>query len=303
MSHQKLYDAMTPAQLKAQGAAPANTIAFQGEPGAYSHIACQKVYPDMVPLACPTFYDAFVAIREGKADYGMIAIDNSLAGRVGDIHHLLPESDLYMIGETFLPVHHQLLGRADATLDQITEAHSHIMALGQCRKVMRDRDITPIVKADTAGSARLLSSEGQPHQAAIASDLAAKVYDLQILQKDIEDSPDNTTRFVIMAREPLPLETLALTDDLITAVVFQVRNVPSALYKALGGFATNNVNMIKLESYQIGARFEATQFYLETEGHPDDTPLKLALEELSFFTNKITRLGTFRADTFRKQAG
>ncbi len=301
MSHRKLYDAMSAAQLQAEGAAPANTIAFQGEPGAYSHIACQKVYPDMVPLACPTFYDAFVAIREGKADYGMIAIDNSLAGRVGDIHHLLPESDLYMIGETFLPVHHQLLGRKDTSLDQITEAHSHIMALGQCRNIMRELNIAPIVKADTAGSARLLAAGGTANQAAIASDLAAKVYDLQILKQDIEDSPDNTTRFVVMAREPLALDTLDKDDDLITAVVFQVRNVPSALYKAMGGFATNNVNMIKLESYQVGAKFEATQFYMEAEGHPEDTPLKLALEELEFFTSKITRLGTFKADSYRRQ--
>lgn len=301
MSHQHLYDAMTPAQLQAQGDTPDNSVAFQGEAGAYSHIACQKVFPDLVPLACPTFHDAFVAIREGRAKYGMIAIDNSLAGRVGDIHHLLPESGLYMIGETFLPVHHQLLGRPGSSIDDITEAHSHVMALGQVRNILQEHGIRPIVKADTAGSARLLASEGNPHQAAIASDLAAKVYGLDILQADVEDSPDNTTRFVVMAREPLPLDTLSKDDDLITAVVFQVRNVPSALYKALGGFATNNVNMTKLESYQVGAKFEASQFYMEAEGHPEDGPLKLALEELGFFTSKVINLGTFKSDDYRRQ--
>jgi prephenate dehydratase len=268
-------------------------IAYQGEPGANSHIACHNVYPDMEPLACHTFEGAFAAVREGRAELAMIPVENTLAGRVADIHYLIPISNLFIIGEYFLPIHHQLMALPGTKLSDIRTVHSHVHALGQCRGLIRELGVEAVVAGDTAGAAREVAERSDPTEAAIASELAAQTYGLDILRRDIEDEAHNTTRFLIMAREPLDIGPG--DGPLVTSFVFRVRNVPAALYKALGGFATNGVNMTKLESYQIGGRFTATQFYADVEGHPDERPLKLALEELEFFTSCVKMLGTYPA--------
>src|SRR5450631_1768901 len=271
--------------------------AFQGEPGANSHIAIVAAYPDAEPLACPTFEDALAAIASGEADLGMIPIENSVAGRVADIHHLLPQSGLFIVGEYFLPIHHQLMAPRGAQLASIRTVESHVHALGQCRRIIRKLGIRPIVAADTAGSARIVAERGDKSCASIASKLAAEIYGLDILAEDVEDEVHNTTRFVVLAREPA--WATQGSGPLVTSFVFRVRNLPAALYKALGGFATNSVNMTKLESYMVGGAFTATQFYAEVDGHPDDPPLARALEELAFFSRELLVLGVYPASPFR----
>ena len=274
-------------------------IAYQGEPGANSHIACLEAYPDCQPLACGTFEDAFQAVADGEADLAMIPIDNSVAGRVADIHHLLPRSKLYIIGEHFLPVHHQLLVVPGADLAAVTTVHSHVHALGQCRKIIRELKIKPVVAGDTAGAARELSELRDPKRAAIATKLAAEIYGLDVARENIEDEAHNTTRFVILSASPHDAEPE--DQPVMSSFVFRVRNVPAALYKAMGGFATNGVNMTKLESYQIQGQFSATQFYADIEGHPADRNVRLALEELEFFSSYLRILGVYRASPVRAE--
>lgn len=274
-------------------------IAFQGEPGAYSHLAVHEYYPDWEAVPCATFEDAFIAIEQGTVDLGMIPIENSVAGRVADIHHLIPHADLYIVGERFLRVRHQLLGVRGASLADLKVVRSHAMALGQCRRVITELGLRAEVAADTAGSARLLAESEDKSSAAIASTLAADIYDLQVLRTDIEDHQKNTTRFLIMANEPDDAEP----EDapVITSLIFKVRNVPASLYKALGGFATNGVNVTKLESYQLEGTFHATQFYADIEGHPDDRAVRLAIEELRFFSATSKILGVYPADPTRER--
>ncbi|HXW26178.1 MAG TPA: prephenate dehydratase, partial [Xanthobacteraceae bacterium] len=272
-------------------------IVFQGEPGANSHIACHEAYPDHEPVACPTFEDAFAAVAGGEAALGMIPIENSVAGRVADIHHLMPTSELHIVAEYFLPVRHQLMAPRGARLDAIRSVESHVMALGQCRNIIRRLGLKPIVAADTAGSAREVAERGDKTRAAIASRLAADIYGLDILAEDVEDERHNTTRFIVLAREA---QWAARGNGaVVTTFVFRVRNVPAALYKALGGFATNGVNMTKLESYMVDGNFFATQFYADVEGHPDDRGLAFALEELEFFSKELKILGVYPAHPFR----
>lgn len=280
------------------GGTPAETIAFQGEAGANSHMACREAFPDLAPLACRTFEDALNAITEGRARLGMIPIENSVAGRVADIHHLLPDSGLHIVGEHFLRIHHQLLGLPGSSLEGLKRVRSHIMALDQCRNIASDLGLQRVVTADTAGAAREVAEAGDAAEAAIASSLAAEIYGLDILKADIEDEDHNTTRFIIMARsaDKLPRDEGA---GLITSLIFRVKNVPAALYKALGGFATNGINMTKLESYQLDGRFQATQFYAEVDGDPQDDALKGALEELDYYTDEVRVLGTYPAHSYR----
>ncbi len=274
-------------------------ISYQGEPGANSHMACSEMFPDFEPMACPTFEDALAAVKSGEARYAMIPIENSVAGRVADIHHLLPNAGLFIVAEHFLRVRHQLMARRGAKLSDIKSVMSHIQALGQCRNTLRALGVRPVPEADTAGSARLVSESSDASVAAIASTLAAKIYGLDILKGDIEDEAHNTTRFVILAAAPDDAEP---TEGLcVTTFFFRVRNVPAALYKAMGGFATNGVNMTKLESYQIDGSFTATVFYADIEGHPADRNVALALEELSFFSTELKVLGTYPASTFRRE--
>jgi prephenate dehydratase len=275
---------------------PQCTIAFQGSPGAYSDLACRRVFPDMTSLPCAAFEDAFIAVRDGSAALAMIPIENSVAGRVADIHHLLPDSGLYIVGEHFERVNHHLLALPGASLDRVRAVRSHIQALSQCRNFLRSHGLQPVVRADTAGSAAEIKELGDPGIAAIASELAGQIYGLVSLAQNIEDAEHNTTRFVVMAREPRRPPQGGPT---VTTFVFNVRNVPAALYKALGGFATNGVNMTKLESYMVGGRFSATQFYADVEAHPDDRPLKLALEELEFFSTEVKILGIYPAHDVR----
>lgn len=272
-------------------------ISYQGEPGANSHIACEAVYPNHQPNACATFEDVLSSVESGKADLAMIPVENTLAGRVGDIHHLLPDSNLHMIGEHFMRIRFQLMAKPGVELSEIKTAYSHIMALGQCRDFLRDHGIAPMTAADTAGAARQVAEGDDRTAAAIAPPLAATVYGLNVLANDIEDAEHNTTRFVIMSRDPLDLPSGPETT--VTAFIFQVRNIPSALYKTLGGFATNGINLTKLESYQVGGSFNASQFYVEIEGHPDDRPVQLALEELGFFSSYLKILGVFPANVDR----
>ena len=272
-------------------------IVFQGEPGANSHIAIAQAFPGAQAVACPTFEDAFALIEEGHVDLGMIPIENSVAGRVADIHHLLPTSPLHITGECFLPIHHQLLGIRGSSLEGIVSAQSHVMALGQCRKFLRAHGLAAIVGADTAGSARQIAELGDPAKAAIASSLAAEVYGLEVLASDIEDEAHNTTRFITLARQPVVVEPG--NGPCVTAFIFRVRNVSAALFKALSGFATNSVNITKLESYQTGGKFFASQFYAEIDGHPDERAVELALEELQFFSAELRIIGTFPADPYR----
>ena len=273
-------------------------IAFQGEPGANSHLAIHQAYPGAEAIACPTFEDAFMAIAESNADLGMIPIENSVAGRVADIHHLMPASGLHIIAEHFMPVRHQLMAPTGATLNGIKSVESHVHALGQCRKMIRKLGIKPIVAADTAGSAREIAQIGDKTRAAIATRLAAEIYGLDILAEDIEDEAHNTTRFIVLSREKKWASRG--TGKVVTTFLFRVRNVPAALYKALGGFATNGINMTKLESYMIEGNFFATQFYVDVEGHPDDRGLAFALEELAFFSKELKILGVYPAHAFRE---
>jgi prephenate dehydratase len=274
-------------------------ISFQGELGANSHIACIEAWPDYEPLPCRTFEDAFQAVKDGVAKLAMIPIDNSVAGRVADIHHLMPESNLHIIGEHFLPIHHQLLVVPGTKMSDLKSVHSHVHALGQCRKIIRKHKLNAVVAVDTAGAARELSEHPDKTRAAIASGLAAEIYGLEVLLKDIEDEDHNTTRFIILSTEQQ--DAAPNNGPVVTSFVFRVRNVPAALYKAMGGFATNSVNMTKLESYQLEGQFNATQFYADVEGHPTDRNVKLALEELAFFTSYMKVLGTYPASPYRAE--
>ena len=274
-------------------------IAYQGEPGANSHLACRDAYPKMEPLACPTFEDALAAVKGGEARLAMIPIENSVAGRVADIHHLLPDSGLFIVAEHFERIRHQLLTLPGVKLSELTTVHSHTMALGQCRKAIRALKLKPVTEADTAGAARHLRDTQDRTRAVIASALAAEVYGLKIAKSGIEDAKHNTTRFVVLASKPEHAK--AKDGPVITTFVFRVRNVPAALYKALGGFATNGVNMTKLESYQLEGSFNATMFYADIEGHPDERLVKLAMEELAFFTSEARLLGTYKASPFRAE--
>jgi prephenate dehydratase len=277
----------------------AKKIAFQGEPGANSHLACQEACPGYEPLPCDTFEDAFAAVAGGEAALGMIPIENSLAGRVGDVHHLLPEAGLHIVGEHFMAIRHQLLGLPGTKLSDIKSVRSHPMALGQCRRTLRALGVRPVATADTAGAAREIAEHGNAAEGAIASRLAAEIHGLDILKADCEDAAYNTTRFVILSAKP---DDAMLEDGpCVTSLVFRVRNVPAALYKALGGFATNSVNVTKLESYSIEGSFEATQFYAELSGHPDELAVRRALEELAFFSASVNILGVYLAHPFRTQ--
>lgn len=274
-------------------------IVFQGEPGANSHIAAREVYPDYEAVPCATFEDCFAEIENGNADLGMIPIENSIAGRVADIHHLLPQSSLHIIGEFFLPIRHQLMAVKGATLDGLKTVQSHPQALGQCREHLRARGFKAVVGADTAGSAREIAQANDPTRGAIASRLAAEIYGLDILAADVEDQDHNTTRFVILSKEDL--RAAPGIGQIMTTFVFNVRNVPAALYKALGGFATNGINMVKLESYMVDGHFTATQFLADVEGHPGERGLTNALEELGFFAD-YRILGVYRAAPWRETA-
>ncbi len=274
-------------------------IVYQGESGANSHIACKDVYPDYEPVACATFEDCFSALETGTADLGMIPIENSLAGRVADIHHLLPSSSMHIIGEYFLPIHFNLVAPKGATLEGLKTVQSHVVALGQCRKIIRTLGLQPIVGADTAGSARQIAERNDPSAAALAPVLAAEAYGLNVLAENVEDEAHNTTRFVILS--PEAKDTAAGNGPVVTSFIFRVRNVPAALYKAMGGFATNGVNMTKLESYQLDGKFFATQFYADVEGHPEDRNVRLAMEELAFFSAELRILGTYPASPYRQQ--
>ncbi len=274
-------------------------IAYQGEPGANSHIACLEAYPDCEPLSCRTFEDAFQAVKEGEAHLAMIPIDNSVAGRVADIHHLLPASNLHIIGEHFLRVHHQLLALLGVSIETIQSVHSHVHALGQCRKLIRELGLKAVVAVDTAGAARELMEIKDKSRAVIATRLAAEIYGLHILRENIEDETHNTTRFVVLSATQQDAESE--DEPIITSFIFRVRNVPAALYKAMGGFATNGVNMTKLESYQVEGQFSATQFYADIEGHPSQRNVRLALEELAFFTSYVRVLGSYKASPYRAE--
>ena len=276
---------------------PQRTIAFQGSPGAYSDLACRTSRPELETLPCRSFDDAFAAVREGAAGLAMIPIENSVAGRVADIHHLLPNSGLHIIGEHFQRVNHHLLGMKGARIEQLTHVHSHIHALNQCRTLIRELRLEPVVRLDTAGAAAEIAAAGDASQAVIASELAGDIYGLVSLKANIEDAQHNTTRFLIMAKEPVIPHPKS--GPVMTSFVFRVRNVPAALYKALGGFATNGINMTKLESYLVGERFNAAQFYAEVEGHPEHRPLRLALEELDFFSREVRILGVFPQHSYR----
>jgi prephenate dehydratase len=275
-------------------------IAFQGKAGAYSHTACLTAFPKLEPLPCPTFADAFKAVETGRAEMAMIPIDNSIAGRVADIHHLLPKSPLSIVGECFIPVHHCLLGIGRAKISDIKTVYSHVHALPQCRKIIAELGLKPVVFEDTAGSAQRVAEMEDPHHAAIASALAAELYGLKILRKNIEDEAGNTTRFIVLAKAAKKPQRQK-GKKYLTSLIFEVRNIPAALYKALGGFATNGINITKLESYLEGNKFKSASFYCEVEAHPDDLGFEYALDELRFFAADIRMLGTYPAHPFRKK--
>ena len=276
-------------------------IAFQGELGANSDMACRKYFPDMEPMPCQTFQAALDAIQSGAAALGMIPVENTVAGRVADIHHLLPEASLYIVGERFLPINHQLMGVKGADPAKFTKVISHVHALGQCRNKIRDKGLMAEIVFDTAGAARQVAEEKDPTLVAIASPLAAELYGLEVFDPEMEDAAHNTTRFLVMASAPDDAEPEV--EKVMTSIIFRVRNVPASLYKALGGFATNGVNVTKLESYQVEGSFNATQFYADFEGHPSNRLVRLALEELKFFCSELTVLGVYPADPFRDGMG
>ena len=276
----------------------ARKVVFQGEPGSYSHLAAREALPHCEALAAPTFEDALAALRDGSVDLGLIPIENSLHGRIADIHYLLPEAPLYILAEHFHRVRHQLMAFPGATLSSITTVVSQEPALGQCRNIVRELGLKRQLWADTAGAARHVAEVKDRTLAAVASRLAAEIHGLNILRSDVEDAQHNVTRFLVMSREP---ECAPPNEGpVITTIIFRVRNVPAALYKALGGFATNGVNLTKLESYQLEGSFNATQFFADMEGHPDQRNMKLALEELEFFTSSLKILGAYPAHPFRQ---
>jgi len=277
-------------------------VAYQGEPGSNSHLACTEVFPDWEAVACASFEDAFAQVLSGRAERAMIPIDNSIAGRVADIHALLPETELTIVGEHFLRIRFDLLGIPGTALSQVREVHSHIHALGQCRRLIREHGLVPVIAGDTAGSAREVAEWNDPAKASLAPPSAAELYGLEVLAAEVEDDPTNTTRFVILADDSTFPARDRLPQQVVTSFVFQVRNVPAALYKALGGFATNGVNMTRLESYMVGGQFAATKFMVDVEGHPDDPPLRRAFDELAFFTTDVRMLGVYAAHPFRSRA-
>ncbi len=280
-----------------------NKIAFQGELGANSDAACRQMFPDMQTLPSPTFEDAFNAVETGKADLAMIPIENTIVGRIADIHHLLPESKLHIVGEHFLPIHFQLMMKKGGKIGDIKSVHSQIPALGQCRTIVRKHRWKPVVAGDTAGAARLVSESPDKTMSALAPRLAAELYGLDIVAENVQDTDNNVTRFVVLSREKRWAARENPDDIMMTTFIFNVRNVPAALYKAMGGFATNSVNMTKLESYQLGGAFTATQFYADIEGHPEDKNVALALEELRFFTKEVRILGVYKQNGLRGAQG
>lgn len=273
------------------------TIAFQGAHGAFSDLACRTVFPDMQTLPCAAFEDAFTAVQNGEAALAMIPVDNTIAGRVADVHHLLPESGLYIIGEHFQPVQHNLLGVKGSRREDLEHVHSHVHALPQCRAVIKALGLKAHVHADTAGAAEEIARRGDKAHAAIASALAAEIYGLEILQEGIQDRKNNVTRFLILAPEPQTPESE--DGDILTTLIFKVRNIPASLYKSLGGFATGGLSLAKLESY-VDENFQAAQFYCDVEGHPESRAFKLALEELGFYASDVKFLGAYPAHPFRK---
>jgi prephenate dehydratase len=275
-------------------------IAFQGELGANSHEACLAAYPDDEPAPYATFEEAFDAVKSGRADLGMIPVENSIAGRVADVHHLLPSSGLKIIGERFKPIHFQLMVNPGVKLEEVKTAVSMPIALGQCRKTLKRMKLKTEGTGDTAGAAKMLAEHPDRTRAAVSPALAAEIYGLEILARDIEDEHHNTTRFLVMTADPNP-PAPPFTSPCITSFIFRVRNLPAALYKALGGFATNGVNMTKLESYMENGAFTATFFYSEVDGRPEDRGVALAFEELRFFSEKFEILGVFPADPFRSR--
>ena len=272
-------------------------IAFQGEPGAYSHQACVDARPDMEPLPCRAFEDVIGAVKSGKADLAMLPVENTTYGRVADIHRLLPESGLHIVDEAFVRVHISLMANPGVPLEDVKLVRAHLVLLPQCADFLKRHDIQGIPAADSAGAAADLAKSGNRTEGALASDLAAEIHGLNILVRHIEDRSHNTTRFLVMSREPDL--TRRGSSGMMTTFVFQVRNIPAALYKAMGGFATNGVNMTKLESYMVDGSFSATQFYADIEGHPDDENVRLAMEELAYFSTDVTLLGVYPADPGR----
>lgn len=279
-------------------------VAFQGAQGAYSEQVLRHMVGEAMPIPCTTFEDVFASLEAGQADMACIPIENSVAGRVADIHHLLPNYAVRIVAEHYEPIHHQLMAPRGATLESITEVHSHIHALGQCRNLITSHKLRAIVHTDTAGAAQDIAKAGNPHHAAIASRLAAELYDLVIIAEDVEDMAHNTTRFLLIAladnqvliNYPMP----AVNDQVITSLFFTARSVPAALYKAIGGFATNGINLTKIESYVAGKQFSIAQFYIDVEGHPESLAMKNALDELAFFSSEVRLLGTYLASEFRR---
>ncbi|HXJ00047.1 MAG TPA: prephenate dehydratase [Micropepsaceae bacterium] len=276
----------------------ARKVVFQGEPGSFSHAAAREALPHCEAVAAPTFDDAFAALREGTVDLGLIPVENSLHGRITDIHHLLPDAPLYILGEHFHRVRLQLMATPGASLSTITTVVSQEPALGQCRNIVREMGLKRQLWADTAGAARHVADMKDKTLAAVASKLAAEIHHLTILKSDVEDADHNVTRFLIMSREAEYAKYDG--EPVITSFIFRVRNVPAALYKALGGFATNGVNLTKLESYQLEGSFNATQFFADIDGHPEERRVQLALEELGFFTSSLKILGAYPANPFRR---
>jgi prephenate dehydratase len=275
-------------------------IAFQGELGANSHEACMAAFPEMEPAPYATFEEAFEAVRTGDCQLGMIPVENSIAGRVADVHHLLPSSGLKIVGERFKPIHFHLMANKGVTLDQVKTAVSMPIALGQCRKTLRRLKLRTEATGDTAGAAKRLAEQPDPTRAAVSPALCAEIYGLDILVRDIEDEHHNTTRFLVMTAEKEP-KPPPFTTPCVTSFIFRVKNLPAALYKALGGFATNGVNMTKLESYMENGAFTATFFYAEVDGRPEDIGLARAFEELAFFSERFEILGVYPADPFRSR--
>ena len=291
--------AKTAAKTRGGKAAASNIIAFQGEPGANSDMACRAAFPYMTTLPCPTFDTAMGAVQAGKAELAIIPVENSIAGRVADLHSLLPHTKLKIVAEHFQRVEHCLVALPGASLKSIKTVKSHVQALAQCRNFLKKHRFEPLVHADTAGAAREIAEIGDPTVGAIASSLAARIYNLKVLAKNIEDADHNTTRMLVFSRDQAVLDWR--TVQCMTAFLFRVKSRPAALYKALGGFATNGVNIVKLESYLSGARFEQAQFYAEVEGHPEQRSVHLALEELGFFSEELKLLGTFPTNPFRRK--
>ncbi|MGH1377869.1 MAG: prephenate dehydratase [Alphaproteobacteria bacterium] len=273
------------------------SIAFQGEHGAYSDMACRAVYPDLETLPCTSFDDAFRAVADGRADLAMIPVDNTIAGRVADVHHLMPKEDLFIIGEHFQPVNHMLLGVKGAKIEDVKHVHSHVHAIPQCKEYLKKLGAKPYVHADTAGAASEIARKNDVHSASISSSLAAEIYDLDILARGIEDQNNNMTRFLILSPDPDFPDIDA--DNVMTSLLFEVRNIPASLYKALGGFATNGLSITKLESY-VDENFQAARFYCDIEGHPESRAFNRALEELGFFAKDVKLLGAYLAHSSRK---